>query len=315
MNAYTVPFICSPLSNQLITVAQDSNPHLQGLQLADASHGKSDLEVDCLVGADHYWSFMTNEVKHAEDKRGPVAIGTTLGWVLSGPMDLRGTNDTLSNLSVAHVNFTQTEDPTTEPSCPIREQLSKFWDIESLVLIVNYSVYDELKENVVYNGERYQVSLPFKEGHSLLPDNFLLSKQRLKSLLNCLKSKPEILAEYDQILCEQERLSIIETVPEEEVKGKAGEITYIPHKEIICRDKSTARLRVVYDALATCNGISLNQCLHTGPSLLPKIIDIMLRFRSKQVVLVGDLEKAFLMVAVDERHRDFLRFFMDLEHP
>ena len=85
------------------------------------------------------------------------------------------------------------------------------------------------------------------------------------------------MAEYDQILYEQECLGIIETVPEEEVKGKAGEITYIPHKEIICRDKSTTRLRVVYDASATCNGISLNQCLHAGPSLLPKIIDIMLR--------------------------------------
>ena len=44
---YTVPFICSSLSNQLITVAQDSYPHLQGLQLADSSHGNIDLEVDC----------------------------------------------------------------------------------------------------------------------------------------------------------------------------------------------------------------------------------------------------------------------------
>ena len=130
-----------------------------------------------------------------------------------------------------------------EVSCLIIEQLSKFWDIESLDLIGNDLVYDEFKENVVHNGERYQVSLPFMEGHPLLPDNFLLSKQRLKSLLNHLKSKPEILAEYDQILCEQERLGIIETVPEEEVKGKAGEITYIPHKEIIRRDKSTTRLR------------------------------------------------------------------------
>ena len=308
LNAYTVPFICSPLSNQLITVAQDSYPHLQGLQLADSSHRKLDLEVDCLIGADHYWSFMTNEVKRVEDRRGPVAIGTTLGWVLSGPMDLGSTNDTSSNLSIAHVNFTQTEDPITRASCSIREQLSKFWDIESLGLIGNDSVYDEFKENVVYNGKLYQVSLPFKEGHPLLPDNFLLSKQRLKSLLNRLESKPEILAEYDQILCEQERLGIIETVPEEEVKGKTGEITYIPHKEIVRRDKSTTRLRVVYDASATCDEISLNQCLHAGPSLLPKIINIMLSFRSKQVALVGDLEKAFLMVAVDERHRDFLRF-------
>ena len=195
-----------------------------------------------------------------------------------------------------------------EASCPIGEQLSKFWDIESLGLIGNDSVYDEFKENVVYNGERYQVSLPIKDGHPLLSDNFLLSEQKLKSLLNRLKSKPEILAEYDQILCEQERLGIIETVPEKELKGKTGEIIYIPHKEIIRRDKSTTHLRVVYDASETCNGISLNQCLHTGPSLLPKIINIMLRFRSKHVALVGDLEKAFLMVAVDERHQDFLRF-------
>ena len=130
----------------------------------------------------------------------------------------------------------------------------------------------------------------------------------MKSLLNCLKSKPEILAEYNQFLSEQECLGITEMVPEEEVKGKAGEVTYIPHKEIIHRNKSTTCLRVVYDVSATCNGISLNQCLHAGPSLLPKIIDIMLRSRSKQVTLVGDLEKAFLMVAVDERHREFLRF-------
>ena len=251
---------------------------------------------------------MTNEFKSAEDRREPVATGRTLGWVLSGPMDLGSTNDTSSNLSKAHVNFTQTEGPTTGASRSIREHLSKFWDIESLGPIGSDSVYDEFKENVVYNKERYQGSLPFKEGHPLLPDDFLLSKQRLKSLLTRLKSKPEILAEYDPILCEQECLDIGETVPEEELKGKAGEITYIPHKEIIRRDKSTTRLRVVYDASATCNGISLNQCLHAGPSLLPKIIDIMLRFRSKQVALVGDLEKAFLMVAVDERHRDFLRF-------
>ena len=70
LNAYTVPFICSPSSNQLITVAQDSYPHLQGLQLAVSSHGKLDLEVDCLIGADHYWSFMTNEVKRAEKIEG-----------------------------------------------------------------------------------------------------------------------------------------------------------------------------------------------------------------------------------------------------
>ena len=95
-----------------------------------------------------------------------------------------------------------------------------------------------------------------------------------------------------------------ETVPEEKVKEKAG----VRHKEIIWRDKSTTHLRVVYDASARCSGICLNQCLYTGPSLLPKTICIMLRFRSKPVAFVSGLEKAFMMVAVDERHRDFLNF-------
>ena len=62
-----MPFICFPLSNQLITFAQDSYPHLKGLQLADSSQGKVDLGVDCLISADHYyWLFMTNEVKRAK---------------------------------------------------------------------------------------------------------------------------------------------------------------------------------------------------------------------------------------------------------
>ena len=34
----------------------------------------------------------------------------------------------------------------------------------------------------------------------------------------------------------------------------------------------------------------------------------MLRFCTKQVTLVGNLEKAFLMVAIEESHKDFLRF-------
>ena len=83
---------------------------MEGLQLSNSSPRKLDLEVDCLVGADHYGSFMTHEVKLAEYERGPVAICTTLGWVqIAHP----------SNLSIIHVNFTQSKDPTTEASRPI----------------------------------------------------------------------------------------------------------------------------------------------------------------------------------------------------
>ena len=55
-------------------------------------------------------------------------------------------------------------------------------------------------------------------------------------------------------------------------------------------------------------GTSLNDCLHVGPSLNPLLFDILLRFREKRVALIGDIEKAFLNIEVDESDRDNLRF-------
>lgn len=38
------------------------------------------------------------------------------------------------------------------------------------------------------------------------------------------------------------------------------------------------------------------------------MFDILIRFREKRVALVGDIEKAFVNIVVNERDRDCLRF-------
>ena len=114
----------------------------------------------------------------------------------------------------------------------------------------NGLVYDRFEETVVFDGTRYQVSLPFKEGHALLSDNFTLSKQRLMSLLKRPKAQPQVLAEYNDILEGQERLGIIETLPDTEIAADVGEVHYLPHRAVIRKDKQTTRLRIVYDASA-----------------------------------------------------------------
>ena len=87
MEAYYVPTICSPISNQSIKIALEEYPHLCGLNLADSStlSGDNDVEVDILIGADCYWKFVTGTIKRG-NKPGPVAVLTRLGWVLSGPV-------------------------------------------------------------------------------------------------------------------------------------------------------------------------------------------------------------------------------------
>ena len=48
--------------------------------------------------------------------------------------------------------------------------------------------------------------------------------------------------------------------------------------------------------------------MHVGPSLNPVLYSILIRFRENRIALVGDIEKAFLNVEVDEADRDSLRF-------
>ena len=52
---------------------------------------------------------------------------------------------------------------------------------------------------------RYQVQLPFKEDHELLPENFALCKSRLASLLKRLNLKSEVLKHYDDVIRDQEK--------------------------------------------------------------------------------------------------------------
>ena len=128
----------------------------------------------------------------------------------------------------------------------------------------------------------------------------------MHSLIKRLKRDPITLHEYDSILKKQEWEGIIEEPPE---KFKpAGTVHYLPHHPIIRTDKSTSRVRIVYDASAKRDGPSLNDCLETGPNTLPQIIDILLRFRLTKIVLISDIKRAFLNVSILESERDFLLF-------
>ena len=69
------------------------------------------------------------------------------------------------------------------------------------------------------------------------------------------------------------------------------------------------KLRIVYDASAKSNGLSLNECcLHVGPKFNQKIFEILVRFIVHRNGFIADVEKAFLMIGVNKCDRGVLRF-------
>jgi len=85
IDALAVPHTCAPVKGQEIDLTQRSFAHLKGLKLADLSSDERGSEIQLLIGANHMWSCFTGEMCRANDNKGPVAMNTIFGWMLSRP--------------------------------------------------------------------------------------------------------------------------------------------------------------------------------------------------------------------------------------
>ena len=304
IEALVVPLICDPLSSQPTRRAREQHPHLRGLYLADYSREDDKLPIDILIGSDWYWSLVTGNTRRG--KTGPIAIHTKVGWVLSGPTEVPNTTKA-ANLLVRTTHLLKIH--TTPVEDNMDQTLKKFWDLESLgIQPQETSVQEEFTQSIHFKEGRYEVTLPWKPTHRPLPTNLELCKRRLTSLLKRLKTTPKILEDYNNIIQEQLHKGIVEPVPEEEADSQ-GRIHYLPHHGVVRTDKTTTKLRIVYDGSAkTGSNPALNDCLYTGPNVEQSIFDILLRFRLHPIAMVADIEKAFLMVGVNPPDRNALRF-------
>ena len=139
-----------------------------------------------------------------------------------------------------------------------------------------------------------------------MSDNFELSQKRLLGLVSRLLQDPQVLWEYDKTIKEQISKGIVEIVEGSMVQN-ASKCHYLLHHAVIRKDKSTTKLRIIYDASANTEGPSLNDCLYAGLSFGQHILDILIRFRLHRIALIADIEKAFLIIAIAEQDRDVLR--------
>ena len=164
-------------------------------------------------------------------------------------------------------------------------------------------------DHITFTGERYEVNLPWKEGNLNFSDDYLLSFNCLRSLHRCLQKDPQILKEYDHILQEQLSKGIIKKVQEPQLKPNSmqeGMNHSLPHHEVVRQQSSTTKLRTVYNqsAKSTKDKCSLNDCLQVGPNFIPKLFNILIKFRAHPIAITADIEKAFLMVGVASTDQD-----------
>ena len=98
-------------------------------------------------------------------------------------------------------------------------------------------------------------------------------------------------------------MGIIEEVKTETHDKFSKDLYYLPHHAVLCCDRETTEVQIVYDDSAKLpgNNYSLNDCLQVGPNLIPQLFNILIKFRSDPIAPTADIEEAFLMVSIDSR--------------
>ncbi|XP_064627878.1 uncharacterized protein LOC135487738 [Lineus longissimus] len=280
----------------------DKFEHLK--DIAFPKHGKRET-IDMLIGVDYpELHFSLKEV--AGKNGGPIARKTRLGWTCVGCPQKEMKKE--RNFFVNRKNTVLEE---------INATMKQFWEIDSSgaktenhgsshMSLEDKAVCTVIQKEMVYKDNRYEVPLPWREGRPELPDNSQMAVQRLASTERRLLREPEVAKAYTATIKQYLEKNYVRKVPPAEEQPPSK--WYLPHFPVVRPDKSTTKTRIVFDASAKFEGVSLNDTLHQGPKLQKDLVDVLLRFRKEPVALVGDIQQMYLQLEVEAKDRPFQRF-------
>ena len=195
--------------------------------------------------------------------------------------------------------------------------LKKFWELESIGITdqqqkkeMSGEENDALQQfhsTISFDGERYEVGLPWKRDHPELASNYQQALRRMLKVERALHEDERKEEMYKEAMQQYFKDGHAREITEED--QKIHPVYYLPHHPIIREDKTTTKCRVVFDASArNQQGMSLNDCLLPGPALQPNLVSILIRFRLHRIAIMADLRKMFLQIKLASKDQNCHRF-------
>ena len=150
------------------------------------------------------------------------------------------------------------------------------------------------------------ICIPWKENSPLLQNNYEMAFRRLQNTEQRLFKKPDTARAYRDCIEQYISKGYIRKVPVTEEQPSTK--WFLPHFPIVKPDRTTTKTRIVFDASAQYQGVSLNDAICPGPKLQRDLFHVMLRFRKNPVALVCDIAEMYLRIEVAPEDRPFHRF-------
>ena len=253
--------------------------------------------ADLLIGVDNL-DMHVSIVDFQGPPGGPVARLGPLGWTCIGPPDKNTEYRPRSFLSRSLFTRTGNVENGLSDCCSIDRSIRNFWEVENIGTDKACTrVLTEEDKLVLQKVE----SVPWKSERPQLPNNRQMAVSRLTSTEKNLKKNPEVAAEYQKTIDAYVSKGYLRKVNLESKDAPAA--WYLPHFPIVRMDKPSTKVRIVFDCSAKCDGVSLNDVIHSGPKLQNDLFNVLIRFRRNPIVLVCDIWEMYLQIKINEKDR------------
>ena len=262
-------------------------------------------EVTILIGANIPEAQIHEEVRVGGAGE-PYAVRTLLGWAIMGPLN----GNIRSQVDKVNVNFLKYGNETLD------QQMNQFLGLENIdstsssrkgMSVQDREALGKLNSSVRLVDGHYEVGMLWKHENPWLPNNRMTAVARLRSLRRRLSADEQLCCKYRNFMDDLLTKGYARKLTEDEAAARSPRTWYLPHHGVFHPHKP-GKIRVVFDAAALHDGVSLNSQLNRGPDLTNSLLGVLLRFRQERIVLAADIQSMFLQVKVPAEDPDALRF-------
>ncbi|XP_055632616.1 uncharacterized protein LOC129773090 [Toxorhynchites rutilus septentrionalis] len=279
------------LPKQAVDVAEMSAAYryLRDVPLSSYSHQRPGM----LSGLNNLHAIAPVEVKMGQQGE-PIAVRSPLCWAVYGPTK----KSKQARNFVGYHQAVSNEDLHTL----LRQQYA----LEESVVAVSQESKEEkrareiLERTTARIGDRFETGMLLKTDELQLPNSYPMTVRRMKQLEKRLEQTPELFDNVRRQIVEylQKGYAHLAT-PEELAKFASGSSWFLPIN-IVRNPKKPEKVRLVWDAAATVDGVSLNSQLLTRPDLLTPLPKVICRFRERPIGFGGDLREMFHQIRIRE---------------
>ncbi|XP_055633289.1 uncharacterized protein LOC129773669 [Toxorhynchites rutilus septentrionalis] len=159
---------------------------------------------------------------------------------------------------------------------------------------------DLLEHTTVRVGEKFETGLLWKDDYVELPDSYSMALRRLECIERKMARDPAFKENIHRQIKEFIGKGYIHKATKKELESANPRRTWYLPVGTVMNPKKPGKIRIIWDAAAKVEVVSLNSVLLKGPDQLVPLLGVLFRFRQFKIAVCSDVREMFLQIMMRE---------------